>query len=179
MVLKYFYLLIAIGIIIPKHELYEKYEKTIHKVISKTFDAQDSNISFVEIPYELGCLKKVKKNSEDIGYLFISEVAACNLGGCNSFEKIKESASSEYFDLLLILDNQKNIKQIKILDYFSDYGYEITSKRYLKKFKGKNICTFSNQNDDIDAISGATISSYALEGSLDLLCQQFEEVISN
>jgi len=174
MVLKCIYLFIALGIVLPKHELYEKYEKTIHKVIGKTFDTKDSNISFVDLPYELGCLKKIKKKSEEMGFLFISEVAACNLGGCNSFDKIKKSRSSEYFDLLLILDNQKNIKQIKILDYFSDYGYEITSKRYLKKFVGKNICIFSNQNDDIDAILGATISSYALEGSLDLLCQQFE-----
>ncbi|MBT8233664.1 MAG: FMN-binding protein [Bacteroidia bacterium] len=106
------------------------------------------------------------------GHILIAEVAACNLGGCSSFENVKKDKNSEYFDLLLILNKEEEIVTIKILDYFSDYGYEITSKNYLKKYLGKQPCDFKNEIDGIDAISGATISSYALEGMISTMCEK-------
>ena len=104
-----------------------------------------------------------------IGYALVSEVASCKLGGCQSTNNVSH-VQSEYFDLMVILDKTKSIVEIKVLDYFSDYGYEISSKKYLKKFIGKDVCLFAQKNDNIDAISGATVSSNAIESQIASLC---------
>jgi len=148
--------------------LVEKYKEEISKAVLK-IDNIDTPV-FKQVPFTNGELYQFKDNSDQLYYLLIAEVASCKLGGCASFEDANDQLNSEFFDVLLILNHDKAIKNIKILDYFSDYGYEVTSKRYLKKFIDKEVCAFHNDNDEIDAISGATISSYALEGMIAQLC---------
>lgn len=148
----------------PKGELLMKYDKEVRKGISKNLKIKDFDLLRRE--FKQGEAYSITKNEVAQGLIFVSEVAACNLGGCPSYKKVESDVSSEYFDMMVILDKRHNIRYIKILDYFSDYGYEITSKKYLKRFIGKNISSFQDESDDIDAISGATISSYALEGML-------------
>ena len=111
--------------------LTEKYHKQVYKTIAKSFDSK--NIDLKKERFSRGELNQIIIDGVFKGYVFVAEVAACNLGGCTSYEKISDTKSSEYFDLLLVLNESKTIKSIKILDYFSDYGYEITSKNYLKK----------------------------------------------
>jgi len=156
----------------PIDGLTQRYQKEITRSIKKSFEMDSPYLS--KINYSNGELHAIKDESGTNGFVLVSEVAACNLGGCSAFDKIKSQGAREYFDLLLITDTEGQIKVIKILDYFSDYGYEITSKKYLKKFVGKNTCDFALKTDDVDAISGATISSYALEGVLELFCSNFD-----
>jgi len=153
-------------------------EKLIDKYFDKVKDYyEDHDLSLKEYTVlledktvkEFYSVKNAKNQVES--YFLISQVAACSLGGCTSLDEKSKTLSSEYFDLLVILDESKNIQYLKILDYFSDYGYEVTSKRYLKKFKNKNVCSFFEETDGIDAISGATVSSQALEYTLSLLCE--------
>lgn len=149
--------------------LYDKYEKTVDKELKKQFSLKDFRLE--PKPFEGGELFSViSDQDESMGYVLISEVAACNLGGCPAYKAAETNTASEYFDMLAVLDQDSQIISIKILDYFSDYGYEITSKKYLKKFKGHKVCQFYDDVDEIDAISGATISSLALEGKLSQLC---------
>lgn len=154
-------------------------EKLIDKYFDKVEDYyEDQDISLEEFSLlpinesvkEFYSVQSADENVES--YILISQVAACSLGGCSALSEKNKTLSSEYFDLLVILDKDKNIEYLKILDYFSDYGYEVTSKRYLKKFKNKNVCSFFEETDGIDAISGATVSSQALEYTLSLLCDQ-------
>ena len=149
-----------------------RYEKKVRKGVEKALDLSDTDLK--RVGHGNSELYSIKTEGDLKGYLLLAEVAACNLGGCPAYDMIKKDKSSEYFDMMLITDKDRNILSVSILDYFSDYGYEITAKSYLKKFKGKNICDFANESDGIDAVSGATISSYALEGTLALLCDQFE-----
>ena len=150
--------------------LFEQYQKQIQKEVSKTLDLKD--LHYFNVDFEFGDLKQVISNTEVVAFVLVSEVASCHLGGCAAISD-NINGESEYFDMLVIMDTNRSILKIKILDYFSDYGYEITSKKYLKKFEGKKVCDFSTKIDGIDGISGATISSYALENCLDLLCQHF------
>lgn len=153
-------------------------DKLIDKYFNKVEDYykdQDISIKDFSLTPEDETVKEfysVKRADDTIeSYILISQVAACSLGGCSTLDEKSKTLSSEYFDLLVILDKDKNIQHLKILDYFSDYGYEVTSKRYLKKFKKKNVCNFQQETDGIDAISGATISCHALEYTLAQLCQ--------
>jgi len=152
--------------------LIEKYADEISSSISQ-LENMDTPY-FEKVDFKEGELYRFKDLNQQEYLLLISEVAACKLGGCAAFQNANDQLNSEYFDLLIILDPASKIKDIKILDYFSDYGYEITSKRYLDKFKGQTACTFYVEEDGIDAISGATISSYALEGMIAHLCSTRE-----
>jgi len=148
--------------------LLSKYLKSSHKVLTKHFGAEIQDIK--RIKHASVEKYHVSVNDKKV-HLVLAEVAACKLGGCSIFVGDSDDLSSEYFDLLLVLSAEDIIQEIKILDYFSDYGYEINSKRYLKKFIGKSPCDFKLQTDDIDGISGATISSSALESIISQLCE--------
>ena len=148
-----------------------RYQKQVEKTLRKELK--------LEQEYELKEEKdsnycSIWEGAELMGYIKVTEVAACHLGGCVSAydKKVQENEGlgSEYFDALILLDTENKILKIKILDYFSDYGYEVNSKRYLKRFEGKHVCDFAAGSDGIDGISGATISSMALEGVLALMC---------
>ena len=49
-----------------------------------------------------------------------------------------------------------------MLLYKENYGGEIASKRFLKQFEGKSAGLNMEYNQDIDGISGATISVQAI-----------------
>lgn len=167
--------MVLIGLIIlslMSNDPSKRYQKQIDKQIKKVLSLESGyNVDSIEATD----LQVVKSYGKDIAYLLVTEVAACHLGGCVSplqLETMKNSGlGSEYFDALILIDLDHRILKIKILDYFSDYGYEINSKRYLKRFEGKQVCEFSAKTDGIDAISGATISSMALESVIGNLCQ--------
>ena len=160
--------LLLLNIFTPQDSLLVKYEKSANKEIKKKLKLEEFDLQAKE--FVEGELYQINQSGQAKAYLLLSEVAACNLGGCPTYKSVEQDASSEYFDLMAILDLESKIISIKILDYFSDYGYEITSKKYLRKFKGYKVCTISEEKDEVDAISGATISSYALEAKLGQLC---------
>lgn len=151
--------------------LLEQYNKEVYKTIKKTYEENH----FELLMEEQGCYL-VQAETTSLGYILLAEVAACHLGGCTAPSAEKSATtttapvSAEYFDVLVILDHDKTILKVKILNYFSDYGYEVTSKKYLNKYKGKNVCDFVAGSQEVDAISGATISSLALEGFIGQYC---------
>lgn len=152
-----------------ENSLLLRYEKQVNKIISKELSLDKVQLAREE--FSRGELYRISNANKSEGFLLVAEVAACRLGGCSTFEKLNDNKSSEYFDLLLLVDENKSIVKVSILDYYSEYGYEVTSRKYLKKFTHKNICNFSNDSDDIDAVSGATVSSYALEAMIGSLCE--------
>lgn len=161
-------ILLLASLFISPETLLDKYQKPASKEIKKKLSL--NTYEFDRLNFDDGELYAIQVDNKTVAYILLSEVAACNIGGCPSYKAVEQDASSEYFDLMTIIDTDSKIISIKILDYFSDYGYEITSKKYLRKFRGYKVCTISDEKDGIDAISGATISSYALEAKLGQLC---------
>lgn len=156
-------------------EYFDMYKSSIEKVIKKKLKLKDFQIifestienknSFLE-HFEIHDLE-----NERVFSMYCGPVVTCDLGGCTASKFVKDNSSSkEYFDILIILDEEANIEQLKILNYVSDFGYEITSKSYLKKFNNHHICEFNLTASKVDAISGATISSDAIISTLDELC---------
>ncbi len=172
MVLKFISGLLFFIFMFPQTELslLLQYEKKIAKITESEFVID--NFKLLETnnrPFAYWEAYKNEKNDFE-STLIIASIFTCNLGGCTAEQAYAKSKSSqEYFDLVLELSDDK-ISKIKVLQYFSDYGYEISSKNYLKKYIGRSICDFTLSNTEVDIISGATISCDALQYFLGSLC---------
>ena len=68
----------------------------------------------------------------------------------------------DFFDYMIIYNPDLSIKTIQVLAYREDYGGEIASNRWLKQFEGKKNAEEMKFGDDIQGISGATISARSL-----------------
>jgi len=170
MVLKYItYLLIFFFAFQSEQSLLELYEKKITRELSvENVDQQLVLSNKVNRAYAYWEEYQIGNQSDK--QIIVASIFTCNLGGCTAEQAYQKSKTSqEYFDILLEFTDEK-ISRLKVLQYFSDYGYEVVSKNYLKKYLGKTACEFSNFNLEVDGISGATISVDALQTFLGELC---------
>lgn len=156
---------------------YDKYESKIAKVLKKKMKIKAYGLeqtATIEGPSSfLESYLITDNNSDTELLLYCGTIITCDLGGCTASKYVKsEHEGKEYFDIMIITDIEKQIKQIKVLNYFSDYGYEIASKAYLKRYYKHNICDFSLEAQTVDAISGATISSNAINDALVMICEK-------
>ena len=83
------------------------------------------------------------------------------------------------FDYLVIFDRDLKVIHSKVLVYREDYGGEIGSKRWLKQFLGKTGNDRVSCENNIDAISGATISVRSMTLSMDKLFQTIGQLQEN
>lgn len=90
----------------------------------------------------IGKIYALSSNQEKLGYLVYLYVPS----------------KFDYFDIGLIYDQDAKIKSMKVLAYREDHGGEVGSKRWLKQFIGLGEENPMVLNDDIQGISGATIS---------------------
>jgi hypothetical protein len=145
----------------------KKFEKKIKKEIRKTFDlkkydikvhageliAADENIIVLDVLQE----------GRYHGYALLTKAKGCLVSGCTSTdisEHSKEGFYEEYF-FLSIYDIKGILKKVKILEYESNYGYEIASSGWLNQFKDRQVGNLEI-NGEIDGITGATISVKSL-----------------
>jgi len=104
-----------------------------------------------------GELKENKSIEGKEFYFFLSE------NGNDKSHVVFSSAPGRYdkFDYMIILSPDLVIKNIKILKYRSEFGYEISNKGWLRQFYDKPGTTFEYRKT-IDALSGATYSAPSL-----------------
>jgi len=177
MVLKYIaFVIFSLGLVYGQEEgdLLKNYNRKVSKEINNLslssapeYDRLDMDLHNLE-------LYRIMEEGSCQGYLLLKEVRACSLNGCTANNKPQGDIGYEYYDVSIILDKNHVIQKIKVLNYFSDYGYEISAKRYLKKYQGASICDFSADYSKVDGISGATISYNALITTLGEFCGLLE-----
>ena len=156
-------------------EYYGMYEAPIQKLLKKKLKISNYKIDFLNTIKGSNILLEhyriLDESSESTYELYCGPIVTCDLGGCTASKFIKSNSNSkEYFDFLLIQNEKQEIREMKILNYLSDYGYEVTSRSYLKKFIGHEVCQFGTAEVEVDAVSGATISSDAIMMCLDEIC---------
>jgi len=121
-------------------------DKKVEKEVFKCFNKE--NLLFLEIN-ELSNKSElffnIIDNKKEIGVLVLTSAMG-------RFDK---------FDYMVIYNKDLEIEFIKILVYRSDYGSEITAKKWLSQFYKKKNANF-RYGDDIQAISGATLSANSL-----------------
>ena len=76
----------------------------------------------------------------------------------------KSRSKFEHFDFMVLFDETKTIKLVKVLVYRENYGGEIGSKRWLRQFIG-----LDKPKPFVSAISGATISVHSIKNSINTL----------
>lgn len=107
-----------------------------------------------------------------IGYFVYNQAAACRPGGCASFDPKTNKDAYDPFYIGVIYDAHGMIHRVKILDYYSEYGMQITRKKWLRQFEKKSGCDYQ-EDVVLDGVTGATISAqsflYKIKGNCNIL----------
>ena len=85
-------------------------------------------------------------NGELLGYLVVSSAIG-------RFEK---------FDYMVVFNENRQIVDLKILVYRSEYGYQVSTRGWLKQFLDHPVEKVYIYGQNVDAISGATFSGKSL-----------------
>ena len=130
-------------------------DKLIQKEVQKTFEIENfestpivvSNDAVFEAPLEVTGENffSIENNSDVIGYYYLG----------------KGFGKADYFDFMVIFDQELIVSKVKVLVYREDHGGEIGSKRWLKQFVGRT-ADQELKYSDIIAISGATLSARSI-----------------
>ena len=136
---------------LPEH-LGKKVEKNVYKLFGKTSS------------YSLLPLDDTTRLNHDLfaihladsltGYAMVSRALGCRIGGCDKPDPTDTVAFEEFY-YMTSFNPDKTIKQVRILEYTSNYGYQIANKGWLKQFTKARAFEVGR---NIDGISGATIS---------------------
>jgi len=107
------------------------------------------------------------KNVKQYKYIYVGRVNSCRAGGCSLSGKAGLGAP-EYFDYYILFDKNKKVQAVKVFNYQATHGHEIAAKGWLKQFVGHDGSESLRVDKNIDAISGATISVYAITRDIEL-----------
>lgn len=110
-----------------------------------------------------------------IKYVYVGRVNTCRTGGCSITAHGDLEQTKEFFDYYILYSATATIRKVKIFNYQSTHGQEVTAKSWLKQFgnySGKEPLVVGK---NVDAISGATISvdatSFDIESKTKILLQ--------
>jgi len=132
-------------------------EQTISKVpINLSLDSQKT-LSF---KLQNNSLYSILNNSKSEAYMYLSK----------SKSKISD------FDYMVVFNPNLSILKVRVLVYREEYGGEIGSQRWLNQFIGKSKPSEMKFGDDIQNISGATISARSLTEDVRKLAKQIKEL---
>lgn len=132
--------------------------------IAELSEIQEIVLSETNYPNELQgkYFRIIKDNDAQYRYIYIGRVNSCRAGGCSSPGELHVAGDSEYFDYYILFNAERNVMEVKVFNYQATHGQEITAKGWLKQFIGYDGSDSLKVDKDIDAISGATISVYAI-----------------
>jgi hypothetical protein len=120
--------------------------KKFNKELSKHFDSElIRTVEIKELSRFSDLFFKVFEGDKELGLVVLTSAKG-------RFDK---------FDFMIVYNQELEVELIKILIYRSEYGSEITAKRWLKQFYTKQTDSL-RYGSDIQAISGATFSASSL-----------------
>ncbi len=101
-------------------------------------------------PHDIIAAWRVKEGSEPVGYGL----------------RVRGNTRSGWFQALLILDAELVIKQLHVERYLGSRGGEIKRASFKNQFHGKSPQSSFILGQDLDAVTGATISSRAVANAV-------------
>lgn len=158
-------------------------QKNISKVIAKSWDIENAILREVVAQSNLapftphGKIFEVQNETKCVGYLYSGRVFSCRSGGCSSTNTAKSEENSEYFDYIILFDNSLVVSNVRIYNYQATHGQEVCSPAWLKQFVGHEAKKSLEYGDDIDAISGATISAISVIADIEFIAKSIEEIL--
>lgn len=132
--------------------IHKRIKKEVNKVFSiEAFELQKIDFTLQANPFLLDhTLYRINTSKQAQGYAFVG----------------KAPSKTDTFEYLVLFDNNFQIKKTAVLVYREDYGGEIASKRWLSQFMNKQDQLKFAYGDNINAISGATISVQSMTSSM-------------
>lgn len=131
----------------------KKVKKTIHKYLQLEFFDYHAVTAIPALGLKDDHVFKIMKGHQKVGYFSLNQ----------------SMGQYDNFDYLVVFDDNLEIVAVKIITYREDYGYEISSKWWLSQFIGKKAGKDMKYKENIDALSGATISAESITESLKIL----------
>ncbi len=110
-------------------------------------------------------------------YVYVGRVNSCRAGGCSAPNILPHADHSEYFDYYVLFDSNKTVQAVKVYNYQATHGQEVTAKGWLKQFIGYNGSESLQVNKNIDSISGATISVYAITLDIEIKTEILHDLV--
>jgi hypothetical protein len=161
----------------------KKFDKKIKKEIKKTF-----KIDKFDVTIHKDTIRTADENivvfdilaDTKVGFAILTKAKGCLSSGCTSTDIAdhdKEGFYEQYY-FLTIYNNLGSLLKVKILEYESNYGYEIASGGWLKQFKDRRVGDLQI-NREIDGITGATISVKTLIQEINYQDLILEELIDD
>jgi hypothetical protein len=129
----------------------------------------------------LGKFFNITSQDEKLGFAYLGRVNTCRVGGCESASLIagNDELSTEYFEYFIIYNTEAEVQRIQIYNYQANHGQEVSSRGWLKQFIGFNTELELEVGKNIDGISGATISVYALTANVEYVTSLLGAFISS
>jgi len=139
-------------------------DKSLRKELGKIEETELSEWKEMIIPESSMVEGKFFRSGQgdQVKFLYAGRVQTCRQGGCSAPSEAFPSVSSEFFDYFILFDNSGAVRLVKIYNYEATHGQEVTNKGWLKQFQKYDGSQPLAVGKNIDAISGATISVYAL-----------------
>jgi Na+-translocating ferredoxin:NAD+ oxidoreductase RnfG subunit len=133
---------------------------TVPEVL-KSFFADAKKVSFKRVSLSAETAKKIgnKLGTDPISREWTIYVAEGESGRRGFAVVDAEKGMHEPIDYAVQLSVTGTVQRIEILVYREAYGDEVRSERFRKQFRGKDAGDPIEAGEDIDIISGATISS--------------------
>ncbi len=129
-------------------QLPEKLLKKVNAAIVSSYETESfslSGVSSTDISQK-DHLFKILKADELMGYAYVGEA----------------DSMKNVFDYIILFTPDLNIKKTKVLIYREEHGRQIGAQRWLKQFIGMSTNKKPIYGENIDAISGATISAKSM-----------------
>ena len=129
-------------------QLPEKLQKKVDAAIAFAYGTESfslSGISNDEIPPK-DYVFEIKTDKDLLGYAYV--------GQANSMKRV--------FDYVVFVNKDFSVKKAKVLIYREDHGRQIGAQRWLKQFIGLSATKKPVYGENVDAISGATISAKSM-----------------
>ncbi|MEP0211630.1 MAG: FMN-binding protein [Cellulophaga sp.] len=129
-------------------QLPEKLQKKVNAAISYAYGTESFKLSGItsDVIPPKDYVFKIKTDDTVTGYAYV--------GQANSMKNV--------FDYVVFINKDLSIKKTKVLIYREDHGRQIGAQRWLKQFIGLSINKKPVYGENVDAISGATISAKSM-----------------
>ncbi|MDV7187466.1 FMN-binding protein [Lutibacter sp. TH_r2] len=165
-------LIIFFTILLSSNFTSNRVEKLIQKEVKSVFNIEAYSIESIHVSEEINANLPVKITESN----FVQVRVDKNLKG--HYYVGKAFGKVDYFDFLVIFNEDLIVAKVKILVYREEHGGEIGSKRWLKQFIGKPSSKKLKYFEDIVGISGATLSAKALTHEVNRVLKTVSELHS-
>ena len=106
-------------------------------------------------------------NEANLKYIYVGRVNSCRAGGCAIPDDGSTDINAEYFDYFILFDESISVLQVKVFNYQATHGHEISARGWLSQFIGHCSGDKLEVDKNVDAISGATVSVYAITSDIE------------